>query len=557
MSTLSHDPLRRTITGASHQSVSDPAAPTAEAGPPVVSDPRRGPRRHAARRGSRVAASLWMTCVVSYGVGLLVLAVSLKLGGALDGATVLTAYSYLVAAYLLTRVVLAAGYRPDCTRVDDDDLPSLVIAVPAFNEEQHVEDTIEALHRVDYPADKLRIVVVDDGSTDATWERIRACAVRFPTMDGIRFSRNRGKRAAMAAAVRAAEGADLVVFVDSDSLLEADALREIVRPFLDDAAHAVGAVTGHADVQNPGTNLLTRLQQVRYFAAFRVIKAAESRFGLVTCASGCFSAYRRSALLALLPRWESQTFLGQEATFGDDRALTNMLLHDGKQIRYQSTAVSATLVPDTWRAFLTQQLRWKKPWLRETLTVVRFAWRWPVLASFGLYASVLFQLFGPLVAAWCLVGRPLATGGDPFLYLVGLHIVAVLYGLLYAGVRRSPHWWGGVAYAFLYAAVISWQIYWAMVTQRNTSWGTRDSDVRAGGAPLAVADFVGAPGDAGLPWLCARPPSEQGPRGPLVARAVPPRARTQWDAAGTGHWVLGVAALPVSVLPIVAWFLLG
>ncbi len=261
-------------------------------------------------------------------------------------------------------------------------------------------------------------------------------------MDGIRFSRNRGKRAAMAAAVRAADGAEIVVFVDSDSLLQRLALREIIRPFMSDDSRRVAAVTGHADVQNPGTNLLTRLQQVRYFAAFRVIKAAESRYGAVTCASGCFSAYRRQALLDVLPQWENQTFLGQEATFGDDRALTNMLLRRGLQVRYQSTAISATLVPHTWRAFLTQQLRWKKSWLRETLYVVRFAWRWPLLAAFGVYASVAFQLLGPLVAAHALLWRPLVQGGDPALYLVGLHVIAVLYGLLYAGVKRSPHWWG-------------------------------------------------------------------------------------------------------------------
>ncbi len=116
-------------------------------------------------------------------------------------------------------------------------------------------------------------------------------------------------------------------------------------PFVGDRTGRVAAVTGQADVQNPGTNLLTRLQQVRYFAAFRVIKAAESRYGAVTCASGCFSAYRRSDLLHVLPEWENQRFLGQEATFGDDRALTNALLRRGLQVRYQSTAVSATLVP--------------------------------------------------------------------------------------------------------------------------------------------------------------------------------------------------------------------
>ncbi|SDC85419.1 glycosyltransferase family 2 protein [Nocardioides lianchengensis] len=498
------------------------------------------------------AHALWRLTVVAYAAALLVFVLSLKVGDALATSLVLQVYAYLLAAYLVTRVAVASRYRPDTTTVPDADLPSLVIAVPAFNEEAHVEDTIDALFRVDYPADKLRVVVVDDGSSDDTWARIKASAVRHPLLDGIKFSRNRGKRAAMAAAVRAADGADLVVFVDSDSVLEPQALRELVKPFVGDRTGRVAAVTGHADVQNPGTNLLTRLQQVRYFAAFRVIKAAESRYGAVTCASGCFSAYRRSELLEVLHEWENQRFLGQEATFGDDRALTNALLRRGREVRYQSTAVSATLVPDRWKAFLTQQLRWKKSWLRETLYVVRFAWRWPLIAAFGVYASVLFQLLGPLVALHSLVIRPVFLGGSPWLYLVGLQVVAVLYGLLYAGVKRSPHWWGGIAYAFAYSAVISWQIYWAMLTQRNTSWGTRDSSITGEGPPLAVAEVVGEPGDTGLPLLCA-----PGRRLPAVPSTLAERpAVPDWDAATRRDWVVGVLAVPLSSLPVLWWVFL-
>ncbi len=513
-------------------------------------DPPAGPRGPAAPR-HETALRVWRFAVVAYAAGLLGFVAWLKVGfvGQLALSPLLVGYGFLVAVYLGVRVVLAAFYRPDRTPLAEDALPTVMIAVPAFNEADHIEATIDALYRLDYPMDRLKVVVVDDGSSDGTWDRIQDCARRYPQLDGIRFSRNRGKRAAMAAAVRAADGADYVVFVDSDSVLDADALREIIRPFAGDADGAVAAVTGHADVLNPGANLLTRLQQVRYYAAFRIIKAAESRYGAVTCASGCFSAYRRSVLLEVLGEWESQRFLGREATFGDDRALTNALLRRGLSVRYQSTARSSTLVPDRWRVFWTQQLRWKKSWSRESLYVVRFAWRWPVLASFGLYASILFQLAGPLVAFHSILWRPLVGGGSPVLYLLGLHVVAVLYGLLYAGIKRSPHWWGGIAYAFVYAAVVSWQIYWAMATSRNTSWGTRDSDVSAAGDALAVAEVVGAPGPCGLPLLC-----DPGVRTDSVARRAPAGGVDTSDPVPTrGQWVVGLLALPVSVLPVVAW----
>ena len=112
--------------------------------------------------------------------------------------------------------------------------------------------------------------------------------------------------AAKAAQVRASSGlgdrsAEILAFVDSDSVLEPDALRQLVHGFRD---RRVGAVCGHADVLNTSDSWLTRMQAVRYYVAFRVIKAAESVFDCVTCCSGCFAAYRRAAVL---PHLEEQT----------------------------------------------------------------------------------------------------------------------------------------------------------------------------------------------------------------------------------------------------------
>ena len=91
----------------------------------------------------------------------------------------------------------------------------------------------------------------------------------------IDFPENCGKRAAMAAGIRATE-AEVIVFVDSDSVVEPGALRMLVQPLHDSR---VGAVCGHADVLNVRESWLTRMQAVRYFVAFRVVKAAESVFG--------------------------------------------------------------------------------------------------------------------------------------------------------------------------------------------------------------------------------------------------------------------------------------
>lgn len=401
-------------------------------------------------------------------------------------------YGLVVTAYLLSRFLLSLLYRP--VR-EGGPLPSITIVIPAMNEAAAIEETIEAAFSVDYPRELLSVYAVDDGSTDATWDRMVAASERFEGLSAIRFSHNRGKRAAMAAGVRAAES-DLICFVDSDSMLAPDALREIVKPFRDDR---VAVVTGHADVLNRSTNLLTRLQQVRYYVAFRVVKASESIFGAVTCASGCFSAYRRDRLLEVLPTWETQTFLGREATFGDDRALTNMLLRDYRVV-YQSTAVCETAVPDTNRRFLVQQVRWKKSWIRESLICSKIIWRKNPIAAIATYASNVFPLVAPIVVLRALVWRPL-SGADPAMYLVGLYAMAIMYSLYYAWQKGSPHWWAGIAFVGLYAAVLCWQTYWAAATARRTAWGTRAGRADDGRG-FRIIGTIGSPNAINIP-LCA------------------------------------------------------
>ena len=251
-------------------------------------------------------------------------------------------YSLLVTAYVLARFSIAPFYRPT---PDTGHRPSCSIVIPAFNEEACIEATIDACFSADYPRDKIEVVVVDDGSSDATWERMLAARERYPSLLCVQFSQNRGKRAAMAEGIRRSSG-EICVFIDSDSVIESDGLAHIMADFRDPR---VGASSGSADVMNKAQNRMTKMQQVRYFVAFRVVKGSESVFGAVTCASGCFSAYRRSALLEVLERWENQRFLGRPATYGDDRALTNYILRNHR-VTYQSLARSHTLAPDTLKA---------------------------------------------------------------------------------------------------------------------------------------------------------------------------------------------------------------
>jgi hyaluronan synthase len=174
-------------------------------------------------------------------------------------------YSVAVVIYVLGRFVLALFYRsvPDTGWFE----PSVSVIIPAFNEEDGIVGTIESCLDVDYPTDLLEVIVVNDGSTDGTWERILEAKERWPRLYAVDLGRNYGKRGAMAEGIRRARG-EVLCFVDSDSYLDRDAVTAIAQPFADPR---VGAVVGHADVRNDTTNWITKMQQVRYYSAFRVI----------------------------------------------------------------------------------------------------------------------------------------------------------------------------------------------------------------------------------------------------------------------------------------------
>jgi hyaluronan synthase len=234
-------------------------------------------------------------------------------------------------------------------------------------------------------------------------------------------------------------------------------------------------VCGHADVLNVRETWLTRMQAVRYFVAFRVVKAAESVFNAVTCCSGCFSAYRREAIMPRLQWWESQRFLGVESTFGDDRSLTNCVLRDWR-ILYEKSAVSHTIVPSTFRAFVKQQTRWKRSWTRESLMVSRFIWRKHPVAACFTYMSIVLPLIAPVAALHSIAWGPLVHGTTlPLIYAAGLYSLAVVYSLYFVLFqdRYSLIWMYGILFVFFYLAIMVWQTYYAIATCRTAAWGTR------------------------------------------------------------------------------------
>jgi cellulose synthase/poly-beta-1,6-N-acetylglucosamine synthase-like glycosyltransferase len=164
--------------------------------------------------------------------------------------------------------------------------------ISAHNEAASIGAKLENLLSLDYPDDRLEVVIASDGSDDGTDELVRGYAER-----GVRLlSLARvGKAAALNAAVAEA-GGEILVFSDANSIYAPDALRALVRPFAD---RSIGGVAGDQRyLARDGADAIASGEQ-RYWDLDRLLKAAESRAGSTISATGAIYAVRRSLFRAV------------------------------------------------------------------------------------------------------------------------------------------------------------------------------------------------------------------------------------------------------------------
>jgi hyaluronan synthase len=374
---------------------------------------------------------------------------------------------------LFMRTVLWLRYRPFAP-VGWDEAPALTVIIPAYNEGAMVESAIASVAMAKYPAERLQIIAVDDGSKDDTWHWIERAARRFPGLvTPVRLAANAGKRGALAEGFRRARG-EIVVTVDSDSLIERGTLLAMAGPFRD---ARIGAVAGKVAVHNRGTGLIPRMLHVRFILSFDFLRSAQSVFRTVYCCPGALAAYRTSVVRAVLPEWERQSFLGAPCTYGEDRALTNLILREGHDTVYQRSAVVHTVVPETYGKLCRMYLRWDRSYIREE---VRFAggivWKRPpgprVLA---LYESTVTNLRFPIaysaMALWALNAL-----NDPVTIvrmLLAIMVVSTLYTLYYLRSERSWDFVFGILYGYFSFFALTWIFPYAALTLRARGWLTR------------------------------------------------------------------------------------
>jgi hyaluronan synthase len=345
----------------------------------------------------------------------------------------------------------------------------MAIVIPCFNESPELVE--HSIRTVLAASGRKQVVVVDDGSTNG----VRGHLAELAAATGVTvhfFGENRGKREALHYAVKELidDDVEFIVTIDSDTVLEPDALLRVVEPL---KVPGIGASTGNVLLLNEQQNLLTRMVGTYYWVGLNIYKQAQSVIRSVVCCSGCLAAYSAPLLRDVIDEFAQQRFLGEPCTHSEDRHLTNLVLRHGYDAVYVPEAVCWTETPSTLAGFIRQQRRWKRGYIRESIYTLSYAWQKKRL----LFLQILFwDLTAPFLSFGLRVGLVVTALHDPRLVLTAIvpsWIVLMLVRYAFVPLRAREKLPGLFMYMLFYEMCLYWLNLWALFTVKNKSWVTR------------------------------------------------------------------------------------
>lgn len=393
----------------------------------------------------------------------------------------IAAYPLLVSLMIIVsgvffKTILWFRYRPQ--KVEDGesvDWPHVTVIMPALNEEELVERSIDSIFASHYPQDRLEVICINDGSTDLTYGRMLRARFKYgDRIQVVNFRKNLGKRKAIYAGLKKSKG-EIIVTVDTDSKIGRSAIRNLVLPLIRD--ETTGAVAGRVAVLNEKENFITRMLSIRYAISFNFGRAYQSVYGAVFCCPGALTAYRKSILQKIIKDWVNQKFLNSPCTYGEDRALTTMILKSGYMTKFQSNALVYTKVPSRFFQMVKMYLRWTRSYIRESLLFGRFMFKkyrtrkrvLPIFDFFFLNILHPFHILSMGLIFYSFLVNPVFI----LRHLAFLVISSFLLSLYYLRTKRSLAFLYGIPYALITAFFMWWLVPFAALTLKSQSWLTR------------------------------------------------------------------------------------
>ena len=318
-------------------------------------------------------------------------------------------------ALIIGILAIIEKLRPDHARLASP-IPAVTVLIPAFNEESVIVQTVNSVLLSDLK--DIRVIVVDDGSADRTFELLQSNFGNNPAVQIIHQS-NHGKAAALNNAL-AHSTTDIVVTIDADTEIEPDAIAKLLRHFSDST---VGAVAGNVKVGNR-SRWLTRWQALEYVTSQNMEKRAFDLLNCITVVPGALGAWRKKAI-------EDSGGITAD-TVAEDADLTIAIRRHGWRILYDEEAVAWTEAPESPGMLIRQ----------------RFRWTFGTLQSFWKHSGTLFRAkYGML--GW--VALP-----NIFVFQIVLPLVSPLIDLLFLG------------------SIVLWGLAQLHITQIPQLWTTAD-----------------------------------------------------------------------------------
>ncbi len=326
---------------------------------------------------------------------------------------------YTIRHYIFTYNRLYGKQRHPYIDIDTAVWPSVTVLVPAHNEEAVIAHSLDSLVAVNYPRDKLRIIVVNDRSKDRTGEIVDMYAAKYPGFI-YHFQRVQGKsgKAAALKDVMHMVTSEVIMVFDADYTPGKGLIKQLAAPFFDPE---IGLVMGRVVPMNTGSNLLTRLLDMERSGGYQVDQQARMNMELLPQYGGTVGGVRR-ATLEEIGGW-------RDDTLSEDTDITYRALLKGWKTVYQNRSECYEEVPETWSARIRQIIRWAKGHNQSLYRYfayvagnrsLRLAERVDALLLLGVF------IMSPLVLIGWTIGIILFYQGDMLLYGSYLPLLAII-----------------------------------------------------------------------------------------------------------------------------------
>lgn len=261
----------------------------------------------------------------------------------------------------INAILLIAGYmyyleteRREIHLLDESECPTVSILIPAHNEEKVIGRTVLSMISLNYPADKLEIVVINDNSNDRSAEILMDIKEKYPNrtikvINTTKENGGKGKSNALNIGFQESTG-DYIAIYDADNTPERDALLHLVTEIVTDSK--LGAVTGKFRTRNKNVNLLTRFINIETLSFQWMSTGGRWRLFKLCMIPGTNFIVRRH-IIEKIGGWDSKAL-------AEDTEISFRIYMMGYYIKFLPNAVTWEQEPQTLAVWFKQRSRWVK-----------------------------------------------------------------------------------------------------------------------------------------------------------------------------------------------------